>query len=268
MNKRNFEVTLLNNGVALKIDSDKYVLAEKYGFLDLHHYDLWTRVVDGEELKQYQERNFRGLSKRIKRVKSIKGYYFALVFALLGTLDLLIRTFITSSGQLTSALPWFLLAIYFGLPNFYYARDMLLDIFVRHHETDYLYLNRTYRFGSAVNYALNAYEDLGRVPTLDEARNNSKRDRRRTKIFDYYVGVSYLILLLVIIGLSIFALPVILSYKIFFIIVGVFVLTAIPFKLGVFDFMEKLTLETPTDEDIRLAIDAISLFDKETKVEK
>ena len=109
---------------------------------------------------------------------------------------------------------------------------------------------------------LNAYRDLGRIPSLEEAKRYKIIDDRKKKLTNYYLGFTYIGMFFVLFVFAFLGEPTDESYAyLVFAILVVFVITAIPFLMGKLNFLEQYTLKTPTDEDVELVINAIKVLD-------
>lgn len=125
------------------------------------------------------------------------------------------------------------------------------------------HFKKTYQHNAAANMVLNAYYDLDRVPSFEEAKKYGKRQSTQDTLYDYYYGYTYLMLfiLALISPLSFLASP-----QFIFIVAAILLITYGLFKVGLFNSLEDYTLEEPTDNDIELVLLALSSYENSDKI--
>ena len=261
--KKDIDVTILSSGVAVTKDHKRYVFSNRN--MDYHNnfrYNLCTRIISKDDLKIYREGDIYFMSPEIKRIKTLEGYYFSLLFVAIALLHFHLKE--TTTITAVQNIPWYLwigLALVFLTPNFYFARDTIFDLLAHLYHRDDRYFRYIYRFRAAVNCVMNAYRKLEKVPTLEEARTQSIVCKKWKKIYVYYMGITFFIAIFlmihVIMHLSKAETP------------GIIIIYLIGFELMAFllyfdeeaNILEFYTLMLPTNEDINMVIDALAVLE-------
>ena len=260
--KNELDAVAINIGVALTRDHENYAFSERaMSYDNCKYYRLYTRMIKDSELSLMRAGNINRLHGTMKRIGKAHPYGIAFYWFALGSLSLLMNARIPDIWNISSV-PCFLLAGFFILPNFFCATELIFDIYVHFSNDRDYYFKSNYRFNAAVNMVLNAYRDLGRIPSLEEAKRYKIIDDRKKKLTNYYLGFTYIGMFFVLFVFAFLGEPTDESYAyLVFAILVVFVITAIPFLMGKLNFLEQYTLKTPTDEDVELVINAIKVLD-------
>ena len=115
---------------------------------------------------------------------------------------------------------------------------------------------KTRQHTAAINMVKHAYNDLKRIPTLEESKKYEMTDNSKYNILEIYIGYTYLIL----IGTIVIA-PVsfIEGLAIYVYIIVVFLISHLFLEQIWFRFFEKKSIETPEENDILLVIFALQM---------
>lgn len=148
-----------------------------------------------------------------------------------------------------------LLGVYLVFPYFKSAKSFISTL-INNSEKYKGKFKKTRQHTAAINMVKNAYNDLKRIPTLEEARKYEMTDNSMYNINECYVGYTYLIL----VGTIMIA-PVsfIGSWPLFICLLIVFITLGIFCKQIWFRFFEKVSRETPEENDILLVILALQM---------
>ena len=260
--KNELDSVTINNGVAVTRDHENYAFAERVmDFENCKYYHLYTRMIKDEEMSLIREGNINRLHGTMKKIGKADPYGMAAYWLALGVLSWFMNTKMQVAWNI-SYIPCLLLGGFFILPNFYCFVELIFDLYVHFNEDKDYYFSSQYRFNGAANMVLNAYRDLGRVPTLEEARKYKITDGRKKKLKNYYIGITYIIMFLVLAIFAFLGKTTEESYSFLLLaILAVFLITAIPFLIGKMDFLEEYTIKRPTNEDVELVINAIRVLD-------
>lgn len=246
-----YGTTTIDSVVFLTRDTTNYAICDK---------ELSTRIIDYTEYDYLCFESTNHLDEELRDICSIDQYKLALYWFLLGVISLVLNAWIPDIWNISS-IPYFLLVFLFILPNFQCAIEFIFDLYVNFKGKKSIFKDR-FRLNSAVNMVSNAYRDLGRAPSLEEAKKYNTTDGRRKKLIIYYIGLTYIGTFFALAIFAFFGEPSLEAYVC--LVNAIFLVFAIPEMLFIhkkLDFLESYTLEKPNNSDIEQVLRALEALD-------
>lgn len=108
------------------------------------------------------------------------------------------------------------------------------------------------KYTAAVNQVVNAYEKLNRIPSLEEAKSYSMYDTDSLVNTNMQIIIIYIILYFTV-QLSTLATFEVCTFSLIFV-------TWLARKLGLLNFMQKFTTDTPTDKELEVALACLKVW--------
>ena len=243
--ERKFKAFTTNDYIAFTLENpSRSILAFRDGSLKINsegEISGKASVLPTSAVKLLAEKDLRALPFPVYMIETIHGTLLGIFMLIIGLLNRDYR--MTTLGAL------------FILPYFKTTKRFVSELIngstgFRKHFT------KKRQHTAAANMVLNAFAELGRVPTLEEAKKYKMTDYYEQPTTDSYIGFTYLTLIIAVFFSSI----EVLSSGYFILGVGIFFFVVyLTMSLGLFNFVEKNGLEKPEDEDIALAIFALSM---------